>query len=134
MHPTAPEKPFFKPSNRIRCWWPGSDCSIGGLIASALPRSEFKDELIGDTSSAAKRQVQAAAGKKFESAKNAVGEIFDETSRQAEAEGLTTEGLGTAAQDIGQRARRVAEVAVTTAFEPLDQNHQPKTRGEYDHG
>ena len=29
---------------------------VGGLIASALPRSEFEDELIGDTSSAAKRQ------------------------------------------------------------------------------
>ena len=107
---------------------------VGGLIASALPRSEFEDELIGDTSSAAKRQVQAAAAKKFETAKNAVGEIFDETSRQAEAEGLTTDGLGTAAQDIGQRVRRVAEVAVTTAFEPLDENHQPKTRGENDHG
>ena len=107
---------------------------VGGLIASALPRSEFEDELMGDTSSAAKRQVQAAAAKEFETAKNAVGEIFDETSRQAEAEGLTTDGLGTAAQDIGQRVRRVAEVAVTTAFEPLDENHQPKTRGENDHG
>ena len=107
---------------------------VGGLIASALPRSEFEDELIGDTSSAAKRQVQAAAVKGFETAKNAVGEIFDETSRQAETEGLTTDGLGTAAQDIGQRVRRVAEVAVTTAFEPLDENHQPKTRGENDHG
>jgi hypothetical protein len=73
---------------------------VGGLIASALPRSEFEDELIGDTSSAAKRQVQAAAAKGFETAKNAVGEIFDETSRQAEAEGLTTEGMGKAAQDI----------------------------------
>jgi hypothetical protein len=107
---------------------------VGGLIASALPRSEFEDELVGDTSSAAKRQVEAAAAKKFETAKNAVGELFDETSRQAKAEGLTTDGLGTAAQDIGQRVRRVAEVAVTTAFEPLDENHQPKTRGEYDHG
>jgi hypothetical protein len=107
---------------------------IGGLIASALPRSEFEDELIGDTSSAAKRQVQASAAKGFETAKNAVGEIFDVTSRQAETEGLTTDGLGTAAQDIGQRVRRVAEVAVTTAFEPIDENHQPKTRGENDHG
>ena len=24
-HPTAREKPFFKPSNRTHCWWPGSD-------------------------------------------------------------------------------------------------------------
>lgn len=64
---------------------------VGGLIASALPRSEFEDELIGDTSSAAKRQVQAAAAKGFDTAKTAIGEIYDETSRQAEAEGLTTE-------------------------------------------
>ena len=107
---------------------------VGGLIASALPRSEFEDELVGDTSSAAKRQLEAAASKGFDTAKTAVGEIYDETSRQAEAEGLTTEGLGKAAQDISQRVRRVAEAAVTTAFAPSEENHQPKTRGENDHG
>ena len=107
---------------------------VGGLIASALPRSEFEDDLVGDTSSAAKRQVQASASKAFDTAKTAVGEIYDETSRQAEAEGLTTEGIGRAAQDITQRVRRVAEAAVTTAFEPSEENHQPKTRGENDHG
>jgi hypothetical protein len=107
---------------------------VGGLIASALPRSEFEDDLVGDTSSAAKRQVQAAASKGFETAKTAVGELYDETSRQAEAEGLTTEGVGKAAQDITQRVRRVAEAAVTTAFAPNEENHQPKTRGENDDG
>lgn len=107
---------------------------VGGLIASALPRSNFEDELVGDTSSAAKRQIQAAASKGFDTAKTAVGEIYDETTRQAEAEGLTTEGIGKAAQDISQRVRRVAEAAVTTAFEPSEENHQPKTRGENDHG
>jgi hypothetical protein len=35
-----------------------------------------------------------------ETAKNAAGEIFDYTSRQAEAEGLTTYGMGTAAQEF----------------------------------
>ena len=107
---------------------------VGGLIASALPRSEFEDDLLGDTSSAAKRQVQASASKAFDTAKTAVGEIYDETSRQAGAEGLTTEGFGRAAQDISQRVRRVAEAAVTTAFEPSEENHQPKTRGENDRG
>jgi hypothetical protein len=107
---------------------------VGCLIASALPRSDFEDELVGDTSTAAKRQIQAAASKGFDTAKTAVGEIYDETTRQAEAEGLTTEGIGKAAQDISQRVRRVAEAAVTTAFEPSEENHQPKTRGENDHG
>ena len=107
---------------------------VGGLIASALPRSDFEDDLVGDTSSAAKRQVHAAASKGFDTAKSAIGGIYDETSRQAEAEGLTTEGLGKAAQDVTQRVRRVAEAAVTTAFEPSEENHQPNTRGENDHG
>jgi hypothetical protein len=107
---------------------------VGGLIASALPRSDFEEDLVGDTSSAAKRQVRTAASKGFETAKTAVSEIYDETSRQAEAEGLTPEGMGKAAQDISQRVRRVAEAAVTTAFAPNEENHQPKTRGENDDG
>ena len=107
---------------------------VGGLIASAFPRSEFEDELVGDTSSAAKRQLEAVASKGFDTAKTAVGEVYDETSRQAEAEGLTTKGLGKAAQDISQRVRRVAEAAVTTAFAPSQDNPQPKMRGENDHG
>ena len=107
---------------------------IGGLIASALPRSDFEDDLVGDASSAAKRQIQTTASKGFETAKTAVGEIYDETFRQVEAEGLTPNDLGTAAKDVVQRVKRVAEAAVTTAFEPLHENHQPKTGGENDHG
>ena len=107
---------------------------VGGLIASAFPRSEFEDQLVGDTSSTAKRQLEAAASKGFDTAKTAVGEVYDETSRQAEAEGLTTKGMGKAAQDISQRVRRVAEAAVTTAFAPSQDNPQPKMRGENDHG
>ena len=106
---------------------------VGGLIASALPRSDFEDELVGDTSSAAKRQVQASASKAIETAKTAVGEIYDETSRKTESEGLTTEGIGKVAQDITGRVRRVAETAVTTAFEPSEDD-QSQTRGENDHG
>ena len=106
---------------------------VGGLIASALPRSEFEDELVGDASSTAKRQVQASASNAFDAAKTAVGEIYSETSRQAEAEGLTPQGLGKAAEDLTQRVRRVADAAVTTAF-PSEENHQPSTRGENDHG
>src|SRR5450631_528248 len=107
---------------------------FGGLIASALPRSEFEDDLVGDTSDAAKRRAQTAASQGFDAAKGAVGEVYNETARQAEAEGLTADGIGKAAQDISQRVRRVAEAAVTTAFEPSEQDHQPIAHGENDHG
>jgi hypothetical protein len=108
---------------------------IGGMIASALPGSDIEDGLVGDASTAVKRQAQAAASHGLDVAKNAVGEVYDEAVRQAEAEGLTSNGIGKAAQDLGQRVRRVAESAVTTAFEPAQENnHQPSTHGETDHG
>jgi len=107
---------------------------VGGLIASALPRSGFEDDLVGDASSAAKSRAQAAASQGLDAAKATVGEVYDETARQAEAEGLTPDGIDKAAQDISQRVRRVAEAAVTTAFEPSEQGHQPIAHGENNHG
>jgi hypothetical protein len=91
---------------------------LGGLIASALPRSDLEDNLVGEASEAAKNRARDAASRGFDVAKDAAGEIFENVARQAGTEGLTSEGLDTAAKDIGQRVRRVAEAAVTTAFEP----------------
>jgi hypothetical protein len=102
------------------------------MIASALPRSDIEDGLVGDASTAVKRRAQAAASQGFDAAKNAVGEVYDEAILRVDAEGLTPDGIGKAAQDIGQRVRRVAESAVTTAFEPTQQNHRPSTHGETD--
>ena len=107
---------------------------VGGLIASALPRSEIEDDLVGDASTAVKRRVQTAASQGFDTAKNAVGEVVDEATRRAQEEGLTPDGIGKAAQDVGQRVRRVAETAVTTAFEPTQDDHQPSAHGGTDHG
>ena len=106
---------------------------VGGLIASALPRSDIEDELVGDASAAAKQRAQTAASQAFDAAKNAVGEVADEATRQARQEGLTPDGIDKAAQNIGQRARRVAETAVTTAFEPTQDDHQPSAHGGTDH-
>jgi ElaB/YqjD/DUF883 family membrane-anchored ribosome-binding protein len=106
---------------------------IGGLIASALPRSEIEDGLMGEPSNSLKSRAQAAASQGIDAAKDAVGDMYDNAARQAEAEGLTPEALGSAAQEIGQRVRRVAESAVTTAFDPHDQP-QHDTNGVHDHG
>jgi hypothetical protein len=107
---------------------------VGGLIASALPRSDIEDDLIGDASTAVKRRAQTAASQGFDTAKNSVGEVVDEATRLAQEEGLTPDGIGKAAHDIGQRVRRVAETAVTTAFEPTQDDHQPSAHGGTDHG
>jgi hypothetical protein len=106
---------------------------IGGLIASALPRSDIEDGLIGGASNSVKKRAQAAASQGIDAAKDAAGEAYDKAVRQAEAEGLSPDALGNAAQEIGQRVRRVAESAVTTAFEPQDTLKQ-NTNGVRDHG
>ena len=128
------EKTIFQTIEQNPLLVAGVGLLVGALIASALPRSEIEDGLVGDASTAVKRRAQDAASQGFDTAKNAVGEVYDEATRQAEVEGLTPNGIGKAAQDIGQRVRRVAESAVTTAFEPAQENHQPSTHGETDHG
>jgi hypothetical protein len=106
---------------------------VGGLIASALPRSDIEDGLIGGASNSVKKRAQAAASQGIDAAKDVAGDVYDKAVRQAEAEGLTPDALGNTAQDIGQRVRRVAESAVTTAFEPQDTIKQ-NTNGVRDHG
>ena len=87
--------------------------------------------MIGDASSAVKRRAQSAASQGFDAARKAVGEVYDEAVRQAEAEGLSTDGLSKSAQDIGQRVRRVAESAVTTAFEPAQDNQHSRQDNQH---
>jgi hypothetical protein len=104
---------------------------LGGLIASALPRTDVEDNLVGEASEAAKNRARDAASRGFEAAKGAVGEIVENVARQADAEGLTSDGLETAAKNIGQRVRRVAEAAVTTALDP--ENVSTSTAGGGEH-
>lgn len=110
---------------------------IGGLIASAVPRSEIERNLLGEASNSMKRQANRAAAGAVQTAKEAVGQSYDEAVRQAQAEGLTPDGLSEAARDVGERLRHVAEAAVTTAFEPSQNGNnrqQRNTHGETDHG
>jgi hypothetical protein len=106
---------------------------IGGVIASALPRTEYEDELVGTTSTSVKRRAQTAASRGLEAAKGA-GEALQRATEQAEAEGISPEGLSEGARDLGHRVRRVAEAAVTTAFEPPEDKQQSGCQGENDHG
>jgi len=106
---------------------------LGGLIASALPRSVLEDNLVGEASEAAKGRAREAASRGFDAAKGAAEEIIENVARQAGAEGLTSGGFDEAAKDIGQRVRRVAEAAVTTAFNPDNESTSPAGGGNH-HG
>jgi len=106
---------------------------LGGLIASAIPKSDLEEDLVGDAAAAARRRASEAASKGFDTAKGVAGEILQNVARQAGAEGLTPDKLDETARDIGQRVRRVAETAVTTAFDP-DKASQSHTGGGNQHG
>jgi hypothetical protein len=110
---------------------------VGGLIASALPRSDMENRVVGQASNSVKRRADEAAAGAVRAAKEAVGGAFEEATKQAEAEGLTPEGVAQTARDLGERLRHVAEAAVTTAFEPAqngNEHQQRNTHGETDHG
>jgi hypothetical protein len=106
----------------------GAGLLIGGLIASVLPKSEMEESLIGETSDMAKSRVAEAAAAGFEAAKRATGEILSNVERQASAEGLTPDGLEQSAREIGQKVRHVAETAVTTAFDPNNEQNDNITQ------
>jgi len=120
----GPDQTVFQTIEQNPLLVAGVGLLVGGLIASAFPRSQIEDDFVGDTSTAVKRRAQTAASQGLDVARNAAGEIYEEARRRAEAEGLTSDGLGKAAQDLGQRVRRVAEAAVTTAFDPEQEHHQ----------
>jgi hypothetical protein len=128
-----PGKTLFETIEQNPLLVAGVGLLLGGLIASALPRSEIEDDLVGETSTSTKRRAQEAASRGFEAAKGAAGEIIENVARQAGVEGLTPDDLGASAKDIGQRVRRVAESAVSTAFNP-DTGSQSNTSGENNHG
>ena len=105
---------------------------IGGLIASALPKSDVEENLASGASATIRRKAREAAAAGFEAAKDATGEILANAMRHAAAEGLTPDELARGAQDVGQRVQRVVERAVTTAFDP---DHQSEDNaGERQHG
>jgi hypothetical protein len=106
---------------------------VGGLIASALPSSNLEDDLVGEAASEANRRAANAASQGFDAAKSFAGEMLESVARQAGAEGLTPDKFDETARDIGQRVRRVAENAVTTAFDP-DKSTKHTPAEEIRHG
>lgn len=105
---------------------------FGGLIASVLPKSRTEQDLFGEASDAVARKARQAAASGLESAKGVAGEMLANVEQQASAQGLTPEGLAQGVQDVSRRVKRVAERAVTTAFDP-DQNQNQASPGNQDH-
>jgi hypothetical protein len=90
---------------------------IGGLIASALPKLEIEDDVMGRASDDVRRRAADGASESFDTAKKAATDFISQVSKKAEEEGLSRAGLASGIQDAGERLKHVAERGITTAFE-----------------
>lgn len=95
----------------------------GGLIAAALPRSETERAVVRGVGRTIKRGADVAARQGIGMAHDAADAALDRMQRRAEEEGLSGDRLDESARDLGQRVRKVAEAAVTTAFELPQNDH-----------
>lgn len=91
---------------------------VGGLIASALPKLEIEDDLMGQASGKVRRRAYDAANSAFDHAKDTASDILGNVEQKAQQEGLAPGDLAKGVEDVGQRLQRVAERGITTAFEP----------------
>jgi hypothetical protein len=85
--------------------------AIGAAIAAALPTTEAEAEYLGESSEFVKRKAGEIAGEQAERAAETGMKVADAVADEARKQGLTTEGLKSAATQLSDKASRVAEAA-----------------------
>jgi hypothetical protein len=95
--------------------------AIGAGIAAALPPTKAESEYLGETSEAVQEKAKRFAGEAKEVAEDAFNAAAEEARRQR----LTLEGAKSAADEVSQRASRVAGAATGKGeSEPVTPNFQ----------
>ena len=95
--------------------------AIGAGIAAALPPTKAESEYLGETSEAVQEKAKRFAGE----AKEVTEDAFNAAAEEARRQGLTLEGAKSTADEVSQRASRVASAATGRgASEPLTPNFQ----------
>jgi hypothetical protein len=85
--------------------------AIGAGIAAALPMSEKETELLGETSDEFKERAQEFAAGQGDRVKERARRAADAAAEEAREQGLSEEGIRSAAQDLSQKLERVFEAA-----------------------
>ena len=90
----------------------GIGLAVGALIASSLPATSAENRLFGDTSEKLRRRAIEAAADGLDAAEQAADDVVQAAAQQ----GLSAEGLSSAADDLTRKARAVAERGVEAAL------------------
>jgi len=87
----------------------GLGLAIGALLASAIPSTRPEKQLFGESSDELRRRAREMASQGYEAARNAAGELIEDTARAAKDQGLSMDALRQAADELGSKVRTVAE-------------------------
>lgn len=101
----------------------GIGMALGALVASALPSSDLEKGLLGEASADVRKRAMNAASQGVQQARSAANDIYGDVSERLEQEGLSADTLKEAAQGLGERVRKGAEAAATSAFDSARKPH-----------
>lgn len=87
----------------------GLGLAIGALLASAIPSTRPEKQLFGESSDELRRRAREMASQGYEAARNAAGELIEDTARAAKEQGLSMDALRQAADELGSKVKTVAE-------------------------
>jgi hypothetical protein len=91
--------------------------AIGAGIAAALPATDLEAEYLGETADTVKEKARQFASEQASRAKAAAESAVSAAATEARNQGLTVEGVKSAAGDISEKLGRVASAAQKGASE-----------------
>jgi hypothetical protein len=98
----------------------GLGLTVGMLIASALPKSDIEEDIMGGASAEVRKRANELASQQFDTVKALASEAITDLADHASQEGLMPSDLNAATEDLGRRVRKVAESASEAAFGRAD--------------
>ncbi|MFC0241969.1 hypothetical protein [Rhodopseudomonas telluris] len=96
---------------------------VGGLIASAIPRLRAEKQIFGGAGRRLREQAEDTVNRGLDAVKQKGRDVYQSAANAAEDEGLTPDKVGGQVREFGERARKVAEAAVSTFESPSQNKH-----------
>jgi hypothetical protein len=90
----------------------GIGLALGALIAASLPATRVENRLLGRSSNDLRNRATEYASQGLEVAQNAAKELYDEVTREAAEEGLTSNALRDSMKGAGEKAKTVVQRAM----------------------
>jgi hypothetical protein len=81
--------------------------AIGAVIAAALPGTRQEEQLVREVGDELKNRATDLAFEGLDAVKGAAKEVFQETLKHAQEQGLSAEGVQDAAKSIGEKVKSV---------------------------